>query len=77
MCFVYHFLLIYTEDRHVALTAQSAVIATWRVAFRKIWWPEVQPSASGTPKSGQPDARPIMLGAVGSILGAILMRTVF
>ena len=27
----YHFLSIYKEDRHVALTAQSAVNATWRV----------------------------------------------
>ena len=26
----YDFLLIYKEDRHVALTAQSAVNVTWR-----------------------------------------------
>ena len=32
--FMFRFLLIYNEDRYVALTAQSAVNATWRV--RKI-----------------------------------------
>ena len=31
---MFRFLLIYNEDRYVALTAQSAVNATWRV--RKI-----------------------------------------
>ena len=28
---IHHFLLMYKGDRHVALTAQSAVNATWRV----------------------------------------------
>ena len=28
---LYHILLMYKDDRHVALTAQSAVNATWRV----------------------------------------------
>ena len=30
-CFCLPFLLIYKEDRHVALKAQSAVKATWRM----------------------------------------------